>query len=180
MKRTAQLSLAEDMAATAAELRRRALIGIFDGRQTIASQIYIRSCRVVHDLTRTTILFTRDTGHHTSGWWKNPDYERCWHLSLSPAPSLLLIPGRPQVADLDAKVERAWVETFFGFDAPSLWIEPPYSDVGKARHVWHYRLFCNEAWSPIVPRDEVYSKDWTPAGWLSFGDVSAAKGWSEQ
>jgi hypothetical protein len=27
--------------------------------------------------------FPLDIGAHTSGWWKNPDYEACWHLSIS-------------------------------------------------------------------------------------------------
>lgn len=37
--------------------------------------------------------------------------------------------------------------------------------------VHHYRLFCDKAWKPILPRGEVYSKDWTPADWKSWSDV---------
>lgn len=29
------------------------------------------------------VIMTRDIGYHTSGWWKNPDYERCFHVSIS-------------------------------------------------------------------------------------------------
>lgn len=43
---------------------------------------YLARCRRVLWDRGVSVLFTRDTGHHSTGWWKNPDYERCWHLSL--------------------------------------------------------------------------------------------------
>lgn len=37
--------------------------------------------------------------------------------------------------------------------------------------VYHYRLFCDEAWKPIMPRGEVYSTQFTERGWKSFSDL---------
>jgi hypothetical protein len=60
---------------------------------------------------------------------------------------------------------------FFGDDARLTWHEGPHTATGKAEEVHHYRLFCDEAWHPIKPRGEVYSRDWTPADWQSFSDL---------
>lgn len=149
--------------------RQRAMRGILDG--TTLTEHLVYSCMHYYrlDLDRVAnILFTRDSGHHSSGWWKNPDYERCWHLSLSYSD----FRGRgflPQDKPKSAELARA----FFGEDAKLCWIEPPYSDRGKESDTYHYRLFCDAGWQPIKPRGEVYSKDWTPAGWLSFSDLHA-------
>ena len=32
----------------------------------------------------TSLIYTMDEGMHSIGWWKNPDYARCYHLSLCP------------------------------------------------------------------------------------------------
>ena len=117
--------------------------------------------RVVH-----TMMFTRDVGHHTSGWWKNPDYERCFHLSLSfvDTESLERSPQRHDLAKL-------WCDLFFTDYTRLLWVEPPYSAEGKLADVYHYRLFCDPSWTPILPRGEVYTKEFTDAGWKSWSDV---------
>ncbi|MNL61322.1 hypothetical protein D3C87_1852290 [compost metagenome] len=67
-----------------------------------------------------------------------------------------------------------WAKAFYGDEVKNLWIEPPYTEVGKEHGVYHYRLFCDEAWKPMKPRGEVYSKDWTPADWKSFSDIHGA------
>src|SRR5574337_499038 len=77
----------------AAAMRRTAATGTFDGRETSENAAYLAQCRQLHRVTNTLLIFTRDTGHHTSGWFKNPDYERCLHLSTSPAPRALWTPG---------------------------------------------------------------------------------------
>jgi hypothetical protein len=105
------------------------------------------------------VIYSRDTGHHSSGWWKNPDYERCYHLSLS------------FEGGHNRKTAERWCKALFGDNVSKLWIEPPFSPAGLAREVWHYRLFCDAAWQPLVPRGEVYSKDWTPADWKSWSDI---------
>lgn len=150
--------------------RRRAMRGLYDGRVTEANMALMQVC--AHRFEQrlrdraAMIIFTRDVGHHTAGWWKNPDYERCWHLSLSqrdPATGASVPTEKPFFQEL--------AEAFFGEDARKIWVEGPYSPEGKSRDVWHYRLFCNEAWEPILPRGEVYSKQFTEIGWRSFSEV---------
>lgn len=151
----------------AAEMRRRAreqsLTPWCDQARVLAR------CQAYHRPTGTVLLFTRDEGHHTSGWWKNPDYERCEHLSLS-----FRDPTSGQPAPRDVKLTRDWLGEFFGKEARKLWCEPPYSPEGKALETWHYRLFCATNWTPIVPRGEVYGRELTEAGWLSCSDMEDA------
>jgi hypothetical protein len=160
----------QDMAAVASRLRLSALLGVFDGRETPRAQGYLKMCRRVHMETQTVVLFTRDTGMHSSGWMKNPDYERCFHLSLSPAPSHLILPSHIK-AKLDKKTIAAWVKVFFGDNQRYLWAESPKSDKGIALGVIHWRLFCNESWEPILPRGEVYSTEFTELGWRTASQV---------
>lgn len=165
-----EAALEEHMQRAVAELRRRAQHGIFNGRADAVGLRYIRHCTFDDQVTRARLIFTRDSGHHTSGWLKNPDYELCWHLSTSSLPSVLILPGE-QRGELDKATLRAWVRAFFGSDIRSLWSESPKSDVGKARGVWHWRLFCDQHWQPITPRKEVYSLEFTEAGWRSASQV---------
>jgi hypothetical protein len=156
-------------ASVAAELRRRAQYGVANGRRD--SRKYIERCKGFDQNSGCLIIFTRDEGHHASGWWKNPDYERCWHLSVSQreAPTM---EARPRVSS----VHHAWVTAFFGDDARSIWTEPPYSAEGKQFDVWHYRLFVRPDWkTALIPRSEVYSREFTEAGWLSYSDLLAAE-----
>lgn len=155
--------------ATAVEmLYKRALLGFHDGTARAAK--YLDYCRAYHAVTGTLLCFTRDVGHHAGGWWKNPDYERCWHLSLS-----FCDPETEERAPKDARLTREWLDLFYGDNVRKLWCEPPYSPEGRAVDVWHYRLFCNEAWLPIIPRGEVYTREFTEAGWKSFSDVEWLK-----
>ena len=61
----------------------------------------------------------------------------------------------------DKKLTKEWIGLFFGDKQSYLWCEPPFSEIGKRQDVWHYRMFCDPSWSPIIPRKEVYSKDYT-------------------
>jgi hypothetical protein len=125
-----------------------------------------KSIRMAPD-TAVQILFTRDAEHHRSGWWKNPDYERCLHLSIS----YLGLAGETFVSIPHLhKDALQWCRILFGSALKFMWTEPPYTDEGKKNDVWHYRLFCNEHWVPIKPSREVYSRCKTPAGWLSYSD----------
>lgn len=141
--------------------------GTFDGTN-ISS--YFRQCFYKDHERGITIIFTRDSNHHQGGWWKNPDYERCYHLSLYFFSPILGCP-KPKDKEMTEKL----LKMFFGEDRKLLWCEPPYTDVGKRNDTWHYRLFCNEAWQPIKPRGEVYSKKFTPAGWKSYSDLMYKK-----
>jgi hypothetical protein len=114
-------------------------------------------------------IFTLDIGAHTSGWWKNPDYEACWHLSISYA-DLESGDRGPQDHKKSRKIIRAFYESHYKW----VWCEPPYSQEGKIADVWHYRLFVDKATLlPLFPRGEVYSRELTEAGWKSFSEVQA-------
>jgi hypothetical protein len=139
--------------------------------QSRANMDYLESCRAHHQPTGTRIIFTRDSGHHTSGWWKNPDYERCLHLSLS-----FQDPDREDAVSIEHRHDLAseWVEIFFPTSAHLVWTEPPHGPEGKRADVWHYRVFYTPGWTaPILPRGEVYTKEFTAAGWLSWSDRAA-------
>lgn len=118
------------------------------------------SCRWLLEAYPATIVFTRDTGYHSCGWWKNPDYERCWHLSIS------FRGGN------EKKALKQILENLFGEFKNLIWVEPPYSDQGRSMEVWHYRLFCDENWQPIKPRGEVYHTQFTERGWKSFSELN--------
>lgn len=149
--------------------RARARRGLYDGRVTPQNMALIRRCSHVwafNPAEEATVLFTRDVGHHSGGWWKNPDYERCFHLSIAYRSALT---GQP--IEHDASRSQVVAAAFYGDDARLAWVEPPYSPEGKGRGVWHYRLFADPAWAPLQPRGEVYSREHTPAGWKSFSEV---------
>lgn len=159
--------------ALVARMKRQAARGSYDGR-TVGGQLpeYVRRCMHYCPNTRAFMIFTRDAGMHSSGWWKNPDYERCLHLSLS---FQVREQGTVWPLPQDHKTARRWCEALFGADVRQLWIEPPFSEAGRQRDVWHYRLFCNPGWEPIRPRGEVYSRGWTPAGWKSWSEIHGVR-----
>lgn len=148
--------------------RERARAGWFDG--TLAGQRYVRRCTHLLEIDPercAQVIYTRDRGHHTSGWWKNPDYELCQHLSLS----FQYIDGTP--ATRDRHLTRRICEALFADHLRLIWCEPPYSDHGKQLDVWHYRLFTDAQGAPILPRGEVYSTKFTELGWKSWSEVQA-------
>lgn len=142
---------------------------VCDGRQTPAAARHVRRCTEYHAPTQAILLYTRDAGMHSSGWFKNPDYDRCFHLSISFA--VPLRDGRWQRLPFNRKMGTRWAEAFFGDNCRLLWIEGPFSTEGKECDTHHYRLFCDPAWQPILPKGEVYSRDWTPADWKSWSDL---------
>lgn len=157
-----------DLTAVVKAMRAKAMTGTFDG--STRSHHYMRVCRTEHHPSRTVAILTRDVGYHTTGWWKNPDYERCWHLSLSPMPSMIHVVGTVE-AELDARTQRAWLDAVFGEDLKRTWFEPPMDRTFQC--IGHWRLFCDEHWEPITPRKEVYTREFTEAGWRSMSEVLA-------
>jgi hypothetical protein len=125
---------------------------------------YFERAGQVHWPTGTSLLFTRDIGYHASGFLKNPDYERCYHLSISFWDMAYLVP-RP----FEPKLAHAWVKAFFGDWSRYVWEEGPRLNLPVGFR--HYRVFCSRGWQPILPRKEVYTRDFTPSDW---------KSWSEQ
>ena len=153
--------------------RLRAKRGTYTGQADPQNMKLMRQCRhmlAINPAVSARVIYTRDSGHHTSGWWKNPDYERCLHLSIS----FVMNPNSAPLP-FDRKTAQRIAESFFEADVRKCWIEPPYSPEGKACDVHHYRLFCDPSWKAILPRGEVYSREQTPFGWKSFSEIH---GWS--
>ena len=165
-------------------IKSRALAAICDGRQNARNAAYMDLCAHFHGHSGTLILFSRDEGHHSSGWMKNPDFERCWHLSLSfrtPFPTwpeerianpraLAQLGAVIGLAPFDWKLARQWVDAVLGSDAKLAWTESPKSPQGLELGVMHWRVFADESWQAIKPRGETYSKQLTEAGWQSWSD----------
>jgi len=145
------------------DLRRASATGIFGG---LPGQ-YTINCTAVDLSTGSVLIYTRDIGMHSSGWFKNPDYERCIHLSISFRNPLNLDESIP----FEKKIAEEWVSAFFGDYKLFLWCESPKSDAGKRLDVHHYRVFCDLNWFPIVPRKEVYTTEFTEIGWKSFSEL---------
>lgn len=151
-------------------LKMRSKLGVEDLKDaSLRNEIYRSTCTGRHMKEGVTILLTRDTGHHTCGWWKNPDYEACIHLSLS-----FFDPETKMPRKKDRKITDSIIERVFGPTKNFIWSEPPYSEQGKRMDVWHYRVFYDPQFlAPILPRGEVYNKEFTEAGWLSWSDYQA-------
>lgn len=149
-----------------------AAAGPYTGQATLSNAELIRRCRHVFALdarTSALIIFTLDVAMHSSGWWKNPDYERCEHLSVS----FLARDNSRTPLPQDHKMARLFCLCFFGAErCRMLWVEPPYSAEGRTRDVYHYRLFMEPDWrTPLLPRKEVYTREFTEAGWKSFSEI---------
>jgi hypothetical protein len=118
-----------------------------------------------------SVLFTRDDGMHACGWWKNPDYSRCEHLSLAFHDVTHASSLGPAPAPQDHLRARLWCLAFFREHCRLLWVEPPFSPQGKRADVYHYRLFLAPDWRmPVLPRKEVYTREFTERGWKSWSD----------
>lgn len=149
------------------EMRRRAMAGFFYGTNSPSDRAYVNNCTATHEPSGTIIIFTRDTGHHACGWWKNPDYDNCFHLSLS-----FRDPETGAYDSRNLKLTGEWLNYFYGDHKSLIWVEPPYSEQGKQSDTYHYRLFVHPDWkTPLLPRGEVYSREFTEAGWKSWSDV---------
>ena len=167
----------------AREMYRRANHGLYTGANTRENRRLINHCTGYwsDSVLLTVIIFTRDEGHHSGGMFKNPDYERCLHLSLSFRDAF---DGRP--VGKSESLTQMWIDSFFSLDHQKcMWVESPKSEKGKALDVWHYRVFCNIHWQPIIPRKEVYTSEFTELGWKSFSELNEGKeaimaGWGGQ
>lgn len=136
----------------------------WDGRGQVSSR-----CRALSYLTGTVLLYSRDCGMHSSGWFKNPDYERCYHLSISG-----FDPISRERRIVTRREAEHWARAFFETNAVLTWCEPAATQRGRALGVVHYRLFCDVNWQPIHPRGEVYSTEFTERGWRSWSDRHGA------
>lgn len=123
-------------------------------------------CRTNPELT-TRLMLSKDRMHHSVGWWRNAEYEYCWHLSMS-AWSKLIVGQAPgdtgSPEDVPAEEERYWAHAFFPQSFGKLWHEPGGTDPRYSAeekrwfaHVVHLRLFLDpETFEPFIPTGEVY------------------------
>lgn len=140
-------------------LKAWALSHPWDGRSFTSE----RSRFLVGSLTdlqlRLSLILTFDHGAHASGWWRNSEYETCWHLSMC----AITRTNPVEFAEVPTIERRAWAFALFGEDATKCWNEPPagardrYRTAPQSRHTWHTRLFVDQAGRPIVPTGEVYT-----------------------
>ena len=108
-----------------------------------------------------SIIASHDQGTHASGWWRNSDYDRCWHLSLC---AIHNIGG---YADLPERDLKACSGTIFARHLTKAWIEPPaskldiYRNAAASAYTTHVRVFLDREGHPIQPEGEVYTlKPW--------------------
>lgn len=139
----------------------------YDGRNVQSP--YFRHARQIHEKSGTSLLFTRDKGMHSSGWFKNPDYDKCLHLSLS---FWDMTGENAKPAAYNYSLARMWVNLFFEDLTRLIW-EESTALPDLPCEVRHYRVMCNDHWQPIKPRKEVYSRDFIEKNWRSFSDQRA-------
>lgn len=165
--------------AIAARMKQKALSGWYIGSmETLRLYGAYADTHAVtnpHELA-VRLLFTRDRMHHSVGWWRNADYECCWHLSISCWERVKLevfAPGdTPTYVDIPEAEETYWGRLFFGDHARWVWHEPggtdPRLSAEEARtnkHLAHLRLFIDHEppHVPIFPVGEVYQLTrWVP------------------
>lgn len=125
------------------------------------------------------LRFSRDRMHHSVGWWRNAEYEYCYHLSISARERslmrMLLAGIEPPGGDIYEPISHAeetyWGRLFFAEHADKVWHEPGGTDPRltseerrRHRHIVHLRLFLDpETFQPFIPTGEVYDLTrWIP------------------
>lgn len=138
----------------------------WDGRSVPdkRTQLLVSALREPGRWTRLTLTF--DHGYHASGWWKNEQYDRCWHLSIShPTELAIETPDEAEVYE--------WARLLWRDDARKAWVEGAASTLDPYRlpNVVHARLFVDEHDQPIIPEGEVYTplRPWSPKVLLTIG-----------
>jgi hypothetical protein len=119
------------------------------------------TARSIHDEAVTvSIIASEDRGAHASGWWRNADYDRCWHLSICAM-------TRAGYVDLPDEDRRLWASAVFGKHLSIAWVEPAaskldiYRDAPASAYTTHVRVFLDQDGHPIKPEGEVYTlKPW--------------------
>lgn len=164
-----------DLGPLVAFARLRAKHRFYDGSEDMWLMRHCRHLYAISPEASARMIYTRDIGHHMSGWWKNPEYERCLHLSIS-----FCVNPTDAPLPYDHKQAEKIARAFFGDDTSKAWVEPPYSKDGIKCGVHHYRVFCDQRWHPIIPKGEVYSRENTPAGWKSFSELHGFEPTQEQ
>jgi hypothetical protein len=142
-------------------LQRAAYARPWDGRSRLGSEHRARVQCITEPALAVSVLLTFDHGPHAvAGWWRNSQYDRCWHLSLV---GFVRGARTPTPVELPREEVAAWGLAFYGEDAAKAWNEPPagegdaYRGAEVSRYTWHTRLFVDQQMQPIVPEGEVYT-----------------------
>jgi hypothetical protein len=129
-----------------------------------------------------SLLLSRDKMHHSVGWWRNAEYEYCWHLSISAVERLHYAAMSREVKRTGQRMTpifeecpredvRHWSQLIFGAHIDKLWNEPGGTDPRLSAEerrrnalIWHLRLFLDpETFEPFIPTGEVYDLTrWIP------------------
>jgi hypothetical protein len=83
--------------------------GRFPSRSDAEGLAIVNACLAQYEQPGliTTLIYTIDDGMHSIGWWKNPEFARCWHLSVA-----YWYPDQT-VAPKQEKASLEWIELFF-------------------------------------------------------------------
>jgi hypothetical protein len=159
----------------ARQMRAKARKGWFNGTRATLEAFSAKRLTVA----RTTpelivcVLLSRDRAHHGCGWFRNAEYEYCWHLSLSARDRLAYAaaqaggtPGSQLgYQEVPRDEVRYWSRLIFGEHVDKLWNEPGGGDPSLTQEqahrnslIWHLRLFLDpETQEPFIPTGEVYT-----------------------
>ncbi len=163
MDPTEQRLLAE-FRAIARRLKRRAASGISDGDPTPSGRAYLANCSEDHPATGTSITFTRCVGFNEYLGVDDPNFERYLHLSLS-FWSADDEDGPMPTSRRDEVLCNLCATAFFGDDDPHTWIDLSQTSDGRALDVWHWYLFCDADWQPIILDPATDTSHLTSIGW---------------
>ncbi len=123
-----------------------------------------------------SLTLSRDRMHHSVGWWRNAEYEYCWHLSMAAKVREAAEGGQETWAaapfeQVPRAEARYWAHAVFRDHVDKLWFEPGGTDPRLTREearahatMWHLRLFLEpkildargEPFVPFIPAGEVY------------------------
>lgn len=129
-----------------------------------------------------SLLLSRDRMHHSVGWWRNAEYEYCWHLSMCAWDKAdydhqmtreenRLPFHEPKRVDIPKDELKFWALIVFGGHIDKLWHEPGGTDPRLSlqeridrRNFVHLRMFLNPlTGGPFIPKGEVYHlTHWIP------------------
>lgn len=161
----------------ARQMRAEAKRGWYTGTPiTAASHVARRGVRSkVNPELAISLSLSRDKMHHSVGWWRNAEYEYCWHLSIAcKAWEASLSPAAWTAAafeEFPRDEVRYWAWAFYPQDTDKVWQEPGGTDPRltpeeKHRHatMWHLRVFLHpeildargEPFHTFIPKGEVY------------------------
>lgn len=141
-------------------MRRTAARNPWRGREDIPQTQRLVAPSYVDPDVGISLLVTLDQGYHASGWWRNSEYDQCWHASLV---CMDATTNPPSFTDPIVNVTRAWTQVLFGAQMRHAWIEPPaspldvYRNARASQYTTHVRIFIDRKTRlPITPKGEVY------------------------